>query len=199
MIACKFCKDCEKSLPLCDFHKKGVYFQTTCKICRSVSRRAAIKPPLTEEQKIKCRKATKEWRLRNLDQRRSYDKDYYYKNREAEIAASRAWNLSNPDRVKISTRRYTQKISGSAETRFKNAMNKRCRLQRVPNWLSEEQKQKIKDFYWLVADLRVTTGENYHVDHIIPLQAKNVCGLHVPWNLQILPSDLNLKKGNRWE
>jgi hypothetical protein len=56
---------------------------------------------------------------------------------------------------------------------------------------------EIKNFYWLARDLKSVTGEEYHVDHIVPINGKNVCGLHVPWNLQVLPADINMSKGNR--
>lgn len=35
------------------------------------------------------------------------------------------------------------------------------------------------------------------VDHIMPLKGVNFSGLHVPWNLQLMPLSENIRKGNR--
>lgn len=72
------------------------------------------------------------------------------------------------------------------------------KLKRTPLWLTKEQIAEIKSYYVLAKELQwlSTPTDPLTVDHIVPLNGKNVSGLHVPWNLQILPMSLNSAKGN---
>jgi len=58
--------------------------------------------------------------------------------------------------------------------------------------------QAIKEIYKKAHKLKKETGENWHVDHIVPLKGKIVSGLHVEYNLQILTATENCKKSNRY-
>jgi hypothetical protein len=63
------------------------------------------------------------------------------------------------------------------------------------NWLSEDQIQEIRMIYLIAKIKSVLDNIQYEVDHIEPIQGKDVCGLHVPWNLQIIPMQENRSKG----
>lgn len=102
-------------------------------------------------------------------------KKYYANNKEERKAYQKAWNEQN------SEYHHTRKA-------IRRAM---CR-----KWpLTEEQLEYIRGLYRLAKTYRMITGEPWEVDHIIPLNGKTVCGLHVPWNLEVVPKVYNQKKG----
>jgi hypothetical protein len=70
-----------------------------------------------------------------------------------------------------------------------SAKRRASKLKATPKWANLVA---IKEIYQ-------TCPEGYHVDHIIPLQGKLVCGLHCEFNLQHLLASENLIKGNRFE
>lgn len=70
------------------------------------------------------------------------------------------------------------------------------RIKRKPKWIKDIFIEEIKIWYRRAKILNQFTGKKWEVDHIIPLNGKNVSGLHVPWNLQLLTKSENLSKGN---
>lgn len=65
----------------------------------------------------------------------------------------------------------------------------------VPAWLTKEHWQEIAQFYMLAQELTISTGVLHVVDHLDPVRGKDRCGLHVPWNLQVVTHARNVKKG----
>jgi hypothetical protein len=88
---------------------------------------------------------------------------------------------------KCDRKRYSTKY-GKQQRRAYCAKRKATKLQRTPSWANLAAIRLIYE----------TCPIGHHVDHIVPLQGKNVSGLHVEWNLQHLPAEENLRKSNKF-
>lgn len=85
-----------------------------------------------------------------------------------------------------------RKDKSTARSKVRIAAVKRA----TPSWQDKESLQAIYED----AKVRsITTGIKHHVDHIIPIRHKLVCGLHVVANLRIVPAIENISKSNRCE
>lgn len=116
--------------------------------------------------------------------------------KDCQSKRNKLWRDKNKESRVLYKKNYYQ--LNKDKGRRHNAERYARKCQSTPSWLSKVHKQQIDEIYWLAKDLQSVSGEEYHVDHIVPLKGKNVCGLHVPWNLQILPRDVNQSKGNRY-
>ncbi len=71
--------------------------------------------------------------------------------------------------------------------------------QATPPWLTKEHRKEMRWYYETARDLQWLAEEPLTVDHIEPLRGVSSCGLHVPWNLQIISLSANSRKGNKLE
>jgi len=120
--------------------------------------------------------------------------------KECSTKRYKAWREKNYQKAIQSNRQSAAKWR--ADKPFKNAAKTvrytAKKLQATPKWLTKEQHKQIEAFYWLAKLQYELTDTKYHVDHIVPLKGKTVCGLHVPWNLQVIEATANISKGNRF-
>lgn len=126
----------------------------------------------------------------------SNSKARYRENNKKQIAEKQAkYRLDNRDRLANYQANYQK--TNRAKINSMNAKRRATKLRATPKWLTAEDYIKIQELYEIAQAFKLYTGQEYHVDHIVPLQGKNVCGLHVPWNLQILTASENLCKHNK--
>jgi len=161
-----------------------------------------IAPRKTKGACVECLKV--EW-LQAAETRAEYFREYnkredikerknewYQENREAVIAAA----ATRPAAV-LREYRNAWKANNKTQVRADTKARRRKHRNATPKWLSRKQKSEIRQIYQIAITMTQTTGEQYVVDHIVPLRGEEVCGLHVPWNLRVITQEENLKKSNK--
>ena len=120
----------------------------------------------------------RKWNKENAERKNAYQRERY--DRETSLKYHKRWRKKNPEAAKAS-------INRSAARRREALV--------TPAWANEK---KIERIYMLAAWASKFTDEPLQVDHIIPIQNKAVCGLHVENNLQILKKSENIRKKNKF-
>lgn len=171
---------------------------------RALNRRWVAKDP--ERNRAK----TREWSAANPDRKKESDQAYRSENAERLREQQRGWALRNAENLAASRR--VKRLENLESAREKNrewkrlnpdqvaaanARRKARKLQACPLWLTADHHQRMRQFYADAQQRTLSTGVPHQVDHIVPLLGVTVCGLHVPWNLQVLTAEENVKKSNR--
>lgn len=174
----KTCTKCNSSKPTSDFHirKSASGFESECKSCKEDRRRArrAADPDYQRANK-------QAWSQNNRDLANSYTRKWYAENKDNKLSYFRLWRREN---------RHVM-LAHANKRRAK-------KLKATPQWLTAQHLKEIEVEYALARWTSKVTNIDMHVDHIVPLQGIDVCGLHVPWNLQVIPARDNISKGNRY-
>jgi hypothetical protein len=117
------------------------------------------------------------WYATHPDKSKLYNARWRAKNREYNKKRAAKWSKDNPDRCCI-----------------KRAARDALKIKATPSWAIGFF---IEEAYRLAALRTKMLGYKWHVDHIVPLRSKLVCGLHVHNNLAVVPAVINIAKGNR--
>lgn len=176
--AVKTCSECKKTKNVLDFGlnrgmKDGRFNQ--CKLCRKIARQS-IKETDYElyQRQLECSRLAKQ-KLGKEHLKESKTK-WDLKNSEYVKEYRRNYYLDNLDRCRLNGTKHWKSIK-RASVKFSD----RCRVSNV----YKESKKLTRE-----------TGIQHSVDHIIPLNGKNVSGLHIESNLQIIPLIDNNRKYN---
>ena len=178
----KTCYKCKKSKRSSAFHvdnSRPDRLFMECKQCRKIQT-----PKQKESARIRsaANEKNRDYTKPNTRKRKSEtQKRWAANNKEKALSVVRDWQRNNPSKVRAS----------SAKSDAKRAL-------RFPKWLNALQLDHIKLFYEAANALSIELSVLYEVDHIIPLRGKNISGLHVPWNLQVITKKDNLEKSNKF-
>lgn len=147
-----------------------------------------------------------------IECRRDASRDHCRRNPASNAKKVAAWRIANPERAKEGQKRWVagnpETVRGKAKRHYRRyrhtfaekvARRAAAKASATPSWLTAEQRAEMRGFYLESQRLSVLTGVPHHVDHIVPIRGRAVCGLHVPWNLQVIPASSNRRKHNRYE
>ena len=221
MMQTKVCSKCKQELCLTLFskNKQGKDgLRSECKLCQKKYReenkekRSEYRKKYYEGNREKVLESRKKYRQENKEKFSEYIKKYLQEKKEKVLESRKKYRQENKEKFSEYMKKYREENKGKISARkkkyrqenkekvlFFTRKRQSQKLKRIPIWLLNEDFWLIEEVYKLRKIRSEATKTEWHVDHIIPLQGKNVSGLHCPDNLQLIPRVYNLSKFNKWD
>lgn len=176
----KTCSVCGEMKPLTDFNKdrgRKDGLQYRCKVCHSLMK--------------------KNHYIDNKEVVLTRNKQYRQTHGESILANKRKYRSENRGKIRALARKHgaLDRQRNPEKHAAKASHRRAAKTQATPSWSNTES---ITDYYIAAKMFKTYTGNDYHVDHIVPLRSTIVCGLHCEANLQVMLSTDNVSKGNRY-
>lgn len=143
---------------------------------------------------VEC--ASEHWRksrAANPESHRRANREYAKRNRREETQRHANWYERNKDARASWLRDYRKRPDIQAKRTAEAAVRRTQKRKACPKWVDRKALWAV---YEEARRRSNASGTKHHVDHIVPLVHPLVCGLHAPWNLQILTAEENLQKSN---
>ena len=170
----KKCTRCGEVKDESEFYKQKASKDGLQPVCKSCLKN------YYQQNKEKILACQKNYCQQNKDKVSAYHAQHYEQNKDKRLAYQAQYTEENRPRLLAIQAQYRRSVSPLS----------------TPEWLDAEHWAEMEAEYALSLWCSEVMGEKYHVDHIVPLKGKKVCGLHVPWNLQVIPAAENIRKKN---
>lgn len=203
----KTCRQCKESKPLDAFSKKRAAKDGLMGICKICDAEKSRKWQAENPQKAKEKRDLH--RAKNREKYLKLDRERYWNNIEDALKKRKEYYLKKSEEIKARASKYAKNnrhVNNKSQKKHyannkawymaKSAKRRASKISATPTWLDGIHLAQIKWFYTACAMMTETSGIQHHVDHIHPLQGDGFNGLHVPWNLRIIPAKDNISKGN---
>jgi hypothetical protein len=130
---------------------------------------------------------------KDIEKSRQRARDYAAEHRVEASKRVKKWKQENPERARLNDLNRDPVKLHSAKAKYRAARRQAC-----PPWVDDAHMARIHEVYRLRREISERTGVVHEVDHIVPLQGKTVCGLHVWWNLRVIPREENNRRPRIW-
>lgn len=176
----KVCADCKVEKILSDFNWQNISKNKRHPRCKSCYTK--VNSDAYNSNKIERNNQSRNYYLNNVEKSKKEFKERHLRVKDVKNEYRRANREYSRETERIHRLKFPEKYKA------KESRRRASKLKATPKWV---------DLDAIVAIYKEASEKGLTVDHIVPLKSKIVCGLHVPWNLQLLTFSENASKGNR--